>query len=335
MTSIARSIQPVPPLRMQTLDGPTSFGTYAGVLHSTNMNAVVKRARCNVITRTLREKRWQWFGVLDAQLAVGGAIIKSGYIAHMFLWVFDRQQQRMLLKLDRSMARHHAHVSDQPASGDLATCLLQGARLEMTQHDGYVHIFCDFAHVSLDLVLHTHQGSPATAVCSTPKGGVNVTQKNAGIKAQGIVRVHNQEWTLDAHAQGLLDYTHGLMARKTSWRWAMGGGVDRAGIPIGFNLVSGFNQGLENVLWHDHELYTLPKVTFEYAPNDMQHPWFVKSKDGSVALKLDIEGMRSAHLNMKLIESRYVQPIGTWTGHIQDHIIERVAGVAEDHHAVW
>ena len=154
------------------------------------------------------------------------------------------------------------------------------------------------------------------------------------MRVRGVIRKGSQVWHLGERARGYLDYTHGMMARRTSWRWAIGAGTARDGAPFGFNLVAGFNDGLENALWRDGQVQRLPKVRFE-VPKDSGSLWHVSSLDGRVALTLEPEGERRALFDVGVIESIYTQPIGRWTGRIGALEIEDASGVAEDHRAVW
>ena len=51
-------------------------------------------------------------------------------------------------------------------------------------------------------------------------------------------------------------------------------------------------------------------------------------------LELEREGTRSQNLDLGLVVSEYVQPLGRWTGTIDGQAFEGV-GVAEFHRSVW
>ena len=99
----------------------------------------------------------------------------------------------------------------------------------------------------------TQNNPPITAICEVPGNRTNITLKQAGLAASGWVEVRGKRHHFEPDALGFLDYTHGLMAHHTSWWWAIGAGISASGKRLAFNLVDGFNQGRENVLWIDGE----------------------------------------------------------------------------------
>jgi hypothetical protein len=81
-------------------------------------------------------------------------------------------------------------------------------------------------------------------------------------------------------------------------------------------------------------------VRFERDPERPLEPWRVRNAEGSVDLTFRPEGQRAQTIDLKLIASRYVQPFGSFSGHVTSATGERVevrdlAGVAEDHEARW
>jgi hypothetical protein len=63
--------------------------------------------------------------------------------------------------------------------------------------------------------------------------------------------------------------------------------------------------------------------------------WRVRSKDLSTDLRFEPEGVRSQDKNLVLAVSRWIQPIGTWTGIAGGVDVGRLTGVLEDHVARW
>ncbi len=175
---------------------------------------------------------------------------------------------------------------------------------------------------------------PATAtICAVARvsgGGIaNCSHKTHGLQGAGTVRVGQEELRIDG-VLGALDHTSGLLARNTAWRWA-----SAAGPELAINLVEGFQEPLENAMWRAGRITPLPPVDFVRERPDPMTPWTVRSRDGSVDLRFEAEGVRSQDKNLVIAVSRWIQPIGTWTGRVAGVDVGALTGVLEDHVARW
>jgi hypothetical protein len=110
---------------------------------------------------------------------------------------------------------------------------------------------------------------------------------------------------------------------------------------LGFNLQSGFNGDGENVLWLDGRLIRLAAASFDFDPADPLAPWRIRTADGLVDLAFRPEGARREDTNLGLARSRYVQPVGTFSGIVRRSLnspgqtVHDLLGVTEDHFALW
>jgi hypothetical protein len=307
-------------------DGP-AFGTYAGRFEDSNLGLADRGV--GWLGRLIAEKRWQWFAAFDDAVAVGGAVVDTGLVGTAFLWVVDRETGALLADADLVMPSPLVTVATRPASGVVARVDLPRRRLRITRTDEAVAVDARFAGVDVALAASTRDRTAVSAVCPVPgrDRGVNVTQKDTCIPFDGHVAADRRH-AFDG--VGALDYSHGLLARETTWRWAIGSCRTAAGLPVGFNLVSGFNDGLENAVWVDGDPEAVGTATVE-ADGDVRH---VRTDCGTVDATLSVEAVREEDLDVGVIASQYVQPLGAWSGTVAGHRIEGV-GVAERHRARW
>lgn len=267
----------------------------------------------------VRSKKWQWFGVFDDRTAMGGAIVDVTYASKVFLWVYDRQEHHWLLETTKTLGPGMVTVSDDGLPGIVA----RGAGLHIQRTNDLWRITGAVDGLVLDLAL-TANGPPMTAVCPTPVGW-NVTRKQAGLSAVGTL---SGLASREIQGSGLLDHSHGVMARNTSWLWAMGGGRLPDGRAAGFNAISGFNADLENAVWIGDDVFH-----FETAEITQGKVWRVFAPD-VLDLELHVEDTRREDLDLKLVASKYEQPLGVWRGQMAGFDVE-FSGVAEDHRARW
>lgn len=307
-------------------DGP-SFGAYAGRFPDTGLRLAERGV--GRFRRAVSEKRWQWFGALDGRLAVGGAVVDAGLFGTAFLWVADRADGELLVDADVLVPAPLVTVATAPADGLVAMVDLPRRRLRVTRTDDAVAVDARFGGADVALAATTADREAVSAVCPVPDrdGGVNVTQKETCVPFEGRVAVDG------SHAfdgVGALDFSHGLLARETTWRWATGSCRADDGTPVGFNLVAGFNDGRENAVWVDGDPEPVGSATVERGDDE----WRVRTDCGTVDAGLAVEGYREEDIDVGLVASDYTQPFGAWRGTVAGRDVEGV-GVAERHRARW
>lgn len=300
-------------------------GSYRGECASYEIDARFGRA-----ARVRAQKRWTWCGALTDEVAVGVAIVRTGYAANVFCWVFDRKRRTFLTDISRVVPRFAVTLARTvPSFGEVATFRMLRERCDIVRDRTRWTVIAVIGEVRLDLLL-TETASPATAICPTPHAGhLNVTRKQACATATGTVQVGATRFEL-TDGTGLLDHSHGMLPRETTWRWAIGAGT-RGDQHVAFNLVTDFNDQLENIIWLDHQPTYAGHVEFTI-PNDPADLWAVRGE--RVDLTLRPEGVRKQSLNLGVVVSDYAQPLGVWQGTIDGEPVH-ARGVAELHRSVW
>lgn len=156
------------------------------------------------------------------------------------------------------------------------------------------------------------------------------TRKQAGVAARGEVRLGDRAWTLDERA--VVDDTAGHHQRRTTWSWSAGVGRAASGERVGWNLVTGVNDDLQNserTVWLDGEPREAGPVRFAA---DLSS---IESADGG-ALRFSAWGERADRTNALVVRSAYRQPFGTFSGTLPGGIeLAEGYGVMEWHDARW
>ncbi|HEX9766684.1 MAG TPA: DUF2804 family protein, partial [Nitriliruptorales bacterium] len=165
----------------------------------------------------------------------------------------------------------------------------------------------------------------------------NVTQKHAGYAVTGELAVGDQRW--DLAGTGWSDWTAGRQDRRTSWRWAAGGGTSPEHGRVGLNVSTGMNGAGpgEDVVWWDGVPHPLDVTRLAPRTSDARGPWRVEGPGWE--LTFVPRAVRAADENLLVVRSRYVQPIGEFEGTLPcpdgSAANVRLVGVTEAHHARW
>ena len=332
---------PPAPQRLFDDEGRPQFGHYRGFAPSTDLGATSSQLR-STTGHWLREKQWQWFTVADARIACGGTLLDVGYATSVFLWIYDRRTGRMLSDVSDILPPFAVDVHNDPRADTIGSFRGLSRRMTTGRTDDGLKITADFGETTFDLLLEDGPFEPLTAICPVADGddadssGVNVTQKQVYLPTRGRVTSGGRSFRFNPdEARGLHDFSHGLLARDTSWKWAIAGGRLDDGTPIGFNFTSGFNPGYENAVWLDGSLQTVGEVTFERTTDNPRDPWHVRSSEGGIDLTLLVETMREHRNNYRIVSSEYIQPIGAWQGRVIAREVDDLFRIAEHHVPHW
>jgi hypothetical protein len=151
------------------------------------------------------------------------------------------------------------------------------------------------------------------------------TRKQGDVRARGTIAIEGTTQKLDA--RGVIDDTAAYYARHTSWRWSAGVGSARDGRRVAWNLVSGVNDppvASERSVWVDGE-------PFEAGPSS-----FGEGLGGVDGLRFTAEAVRERDDNLLVVQSRYRQPFGTFSGRLPGGLeLAAGYGVMEEHDVRW
>jgi hypothetical protein len=322
------------PERLLDGEGLPRFGLYSGTIADAGLAAL--KGGPGLAQRRLMEKKWQYVFVATPEMMLALAVIDAGYLSAGICAVFDRGGRRLLVDENPVLPPLCAQVGDAP--GEKLTARLFGPRIEarVERTSKGISVKAKWVHAQVDLMLDVGRApAPISAVAEVGvPGRFDFTQKTVLVPAEGEVRSANVRFPVRGQLAGL-DYTHGLLARDTAWRWAFACGRSGAR-QVGFNFSEGFLHGEgENAVWLDGEPRAAGPVSFTFDPASPMGPWRVRSEDRRVDLAFQPEGYRAQKVDLKLIVSKYLQPFGTFSGVLDGVQIDGLPGVTEDHAARW
>lgn len=241
-------------------------------------------------------KRWRYVGVYGPELMLCAGMARVGVVPQGFWGVAE---------------------NGRPVR-DLTSLRGAGVRLDGSR------VLIDSGGVRADLVVD--EGGGVESV-NAHGGGYVWTRKQAGVRARGWVEIDGRRREIDAHA--VIDDTAGYHARETSWLWCAGVGRSTAGERIGWNLVSGVNDGpvaSERTVWVDGEPTEVGPV--EIAPD--------LSRAGDLLFHEWPGSARVDETNALIFRSRYRQPFGAFSGVLPNGSeLAEGYGVMESHDVRW
>jgi hypothetical protein len=156
------------------------------------------------------------------------------------------------------------------------------------------------------------------------------TRKQAARPARGRVVLDGRTLELDGLA--IVDDTAGYHARETEWWWSAGVGHAADGTPVGWNLVTGVNDGpsaSERSIWSGGSVREVGPVSFAA---DLTAVSF--GEGGELAFAE--EAVRARQDSVLVVRSDYRQPFGRFSGSLPGvGSLDGGLGVMEHHIARW
>ena len=317
---------PAPATFLDARTGAPRFGTFAGPLPAVNVPS-------SLFARITRQKRWVYLAIATDDIWIALAIVRTGYAATAFGFAYDLRAKSMLE--DCSVIGIRAHVAnDAHADGSLARFHAGSSRVAFNREGSALRAYARIGTMQLDAVLDT-RGCPELAVIADLGAGRwDATEKQALVPVRGEGRVGSRVVSFDGARAGW-DYTHGFLPRRTKWRWAFAIGRASTGEAIALNLCAGFVGGAECAIFIDGNVFLLvePRITFE----DPLGAWLVRGR--GLDLRFVPGAMHVESTNLILVRSRFLQPVGVFTGTIElghrSVALVDVPGVVEDQDVLW
>lgn len=346
-----------------TVAGPTGprFGDYLGLTTTLCPPALQGPPGQRHVNEFLRHKRWMYTFAANHELLVTAAIVDAGATGTTFLTVADRRTGRLLADISRpGGTRPMVSVNDHPGEGHRSRYRMPGSDVRMSTEGGVLRVQAKVGSpvglpalgkpaVELDLEFDITASQALTVVSDldTDPPMVSTTGKNTSLPVTGrvVVRHAGILHAFDfGDAIGGFDYTNGYLPRHTQWRWAYLTSRLGDGRTVGLNLSADFSglagRAHENSVWLDGSLHAIdPDAAIDFDPDAPDKPWQVRTADGKVDLVFTPIGVHRESLDLRLVRTRFLQPVGEFTGTIRlgrrTLGIENLPGVVENQDTLW
>ncbi len=340
---------PQAPLSVEDPSGAPRFGTYEGAMEVVDLKRLRGGYSAGPLARLRMHKKWVYGFVATQEVAALFAVVDLSYSANAFAMALDYTTGRVLADDGALGLPAMVSVNGHPASGLAARFTHPSGRWKAWRDFGeeryraQVTLGALKPKLSLDAEWVTAGAAPPLTVIAPVDGGiVNVTQKHAALLTRGTLTAGEKRFSLEGGVGGF-DYTHGYLARETSWRWAFVCGRLDDGTPLAINLVEGFNESRddvnENAVWLGNRLFPVGRARFTWNPQAILDGWEVHTTDGTLKLHFKPWAAHRELRDLKLIKSAFQQPVGLWEGEVKldgrTRTFSNAPGVAEDQSVLW
>lgn len=328
-------ILPPAPASVIGTDGQPVLGRFTGTVPAIDWSLLSKPFARNAFWRRFHHKRWHYVALCTEQVFAAVAIVDVGWTNTAFAYVFDRNDGDMLTNFSQDgIPGISARLADHVGGPSWFKTRSSQIAIDVTAPGCYrLTMQCD--HMEVDAEFGPSPSPLLLATGPIEHGSVHCTQKSSAVPLRGVLRSWRDEYDLTGGVASF-DYSNGLLARDTQWRWASGHSLE-----VGFNLQAGYFGANENALWLDGEIHALGPAHFLYDKSDPLARWHIFTEDDQLDLYFTPEGARREDKNLYIAASRYIQPIGTFSGWVRSgpdapkRMVNQLPGVTEDHHSRW
>ncbi len=272
--------------------------------------------------RTLRVKRWEYWGIVTPDHIVGLTVSDIGYAAVNSIYVLDRASRREVRHDAVVPLRRHTTL---PARCGVGRAEYQGRAFAIrVSHEGpQVLVRATADDLDIDLVVHRGDRESLGVVVPWSDRLFQYTVKDVGAPVTGTIRVGGAEVPVDGHDSfAVLDHGRGRWPYSVTWNWAAGAGQGR-GITLGGRWTDGTGM-TENAVVVDGRLHKIAAtLRWSYDRDDWLRPWRIEGE--GVELRFEPFHDRVARTNLGVIASSTHQCFGTFSGWVEDGEGERMS----------
>ena len=289
---------------------------------------LLKYDRNEIAVRKTRIKEWDYYLIYNDDWAVALTIDDNGYMGLHSISLIDFKNAKETTKsIMNFMPLGKTNFPNSSERGDVS---FKNKKIDISfKNDGktrtlYANFknFKDGKDFSCEFKLTDEPKE--SMVIATPfdkKGHFYYNQKIVGMKAEGVVKLGDEEIIFDKeNTLGLLDWGRGVWTYKNTWYWGAGHTTINGKV-FGFNIGYGFgntSNATENMLFYDGVAHKLDEVKFNIpkkkGKDDYMRPWTFTSNDNRFTMDFEPIIDRHSNANVLVISSNQHQVFGKFTG---------------------
>lgn len=282
------------------------------------------------IRRSAR-KAWIFLGAYSAEYCVGFAIVDAGWVSKAFAYIYNLKTG-VLLEDGITVPMGFGADFDPNLNSDW---ILKNYSIKSDEQK--MRASYQGKKFSLEMEVDMNANGLSFICPSKGKRPFHHTYKNLLLPT--TIRFSKAGKTETLHGmQSGIDFSKGYPPRHTFWNWTSFMGQTEDGLPVGINLVDGFNENMENAMWIGDDQVLLGKMLYDYQPPIEKSKWEVNAVDAKLQLSMLPQGLRKENINVGLLKSKFLQVYGPIAGKVMHQGQWKQLsghGVMEEHEALW
>jgi hypothetical protein len=307
------------------------FGVFDGLINNTSTQQWDQSNQL-LSPRRWHRKSWIFVGAYHPSIYVGFAIVDAGFLAKAFCYVYFPSTGKLIEHgIDRPFAFSKDFEANFNDSWKLGNYRINNSNEQLS-----------FSYASKKFSLsikgkNTKQGLSFICPSIGTKRPFHFTYKNQLISFDIRCEINGKKLQFKT-IPGSIDFSKGYPPKHTQWNWTSFMGQLEDGTPLGINVVDGFNNNMENVVWLGTERILIGPVCYQYKQPLEHSLWKVDALDGNLSLSMQGIGNRKEHINLRFLKSKFVQVFGSIQGRIRYQGNWKKfsgQGVMEEHEAIW
>lgn len=284
--------------------------------------------------RRLKRKAWIFSGIISEEYIIGFAIVDAGIVGTSFCYVKERKTG---IYIEEKAVIPYGFPDEYQPGLDSPWILKDGKKSWRFQTENdFLKMEYLGEEFSIQFQIKNNLDGIST-IAPSQNRPFHFTYKNMNLGVSGILTIGNKDIPIKGN-YGVIDFSKGYPPRETFWNWACLIGKSETGDSFGLNLVSHFNEGLENIYWLSGKPNPLDTALFHYQNPIYENYTLLQTTCGSLEIEFYPEGKRQESLNAIFLKSDFTQAFGNFRGSIQkDGIKHKISGqgLLEEHYALW
>jgi hypothetical protein len=275
-----------------------------------------------------RRKRWEYWGIVAADVIVGLTISSLDYAGVHSIYVLDRRNYAETVRAGLDPLARRTRLPQRTGEG-VASVDASGIRLHFTSST----LTARGPGIALEAEIGGG-GDALAVVVPWSRHRFQYTVKDVARPVTGTIDLDGASLPLDGFA--VLDHGRGKWPYAITWNWAAGYGTvngRRIGVQLGGQWTDGTGS-TENALIVDGHLRIIDDdLLWTYDRDDWLRPWRITG--GGVDVTFTPFHERVDRTNLLVVASEIHQCFGTFTGRVLDQRIDGVVGWAEEARNRW
>ena len=272
-----------------------------------------------------RTKRWEYWGIVSADVIVGLTISSLDYAGLHSIYVLDRRTNTETVRTGIEPLARAAQLPDRSGVG-VARGRAGELALEFASSPSGTRLSARAEGVELTAEVGPGRDSLAVVVPWSPRR-FQYTVKDVGRPVTGTLRLGDEELPIGGEgAFAVLDHGRGRWPYSVTWNWAAGFGTvaeRQVGLQLGGQWTDRTGS-TENGVFVDGRLHKIGEdLRWTYDRSDWARPWRIQGH--RVDVTFAPFHVRSEQTNLGVVASRIHQGFGRFAGHVLDDEDRRVA----------